>query len=110
MPGKEIKPNTTTLEILVKALCKQGDMDQARDLLMDMARGGVVPPSGFRESVVDIFKKADREEEIEKAFEQKPVPTPTPRAEYQPRSDYRPRNAVAAAQAKQPGFSAAPAV
>lgn len=104
MPDKEIKPNIITFEILVKALCKQGDLDQARDLVMDMARGAVVPSSEFRESVVDIFKKADRQEEIEKAFEEKPAPTPLPR------TDYRPHNAVGTAQVKQPSFSSAPAV
>ncbi|KAL6640956.1 hypothetical protein ACP70R_019137 [Stipagrostis hirtigluma subsp. patula] len=64
MPDKEIKPNTTTFEVLVKAFCKEGDLDRARDLVMDMARGGVVPSPEFRESVVDIFKNADRQEKI----------------------------------------------
>jgi len=110
MPDKEIKPNTITFEILVKALCKEGNLDQARDLVMDMARNGIVPPPEFRESVVDFFKKADRQEEIEKAFEEKPMPTPQPRTEYQLRNEYRSRNAVGAGQAKQPGFSSTPAV
>ena len=110
MPDKEIKPNTATFEILVKALCKEGDLDRARDLVMDMARGGVVPPQEFRESVVDIFKKFDRQEEIEKAFEEKPLPTPHPRTEYQPRTENRPRNAIGVAQGKQLGFSSAPPV
>jgi pentatricopeptide repeat protein len=60
MPDKEIKPNTTTFVILVKALCKEGNLDQARGLVMDMTRGGIVPPPEFRESVADFFKKADR--------------------------------------------------
>jgi hypothetical protein len=77
---------------------------------MDMARGGIVPPLEFRESVADFFKKADRQEEIEKAFEEKPMPTPQPRTEYQLRTEYRSRNALGVVQAKQPGFSSAPVV
>jgi pentatricopeptide repeat protein len=84
MPDKEIKPNTTTFDILVKALCKEGNLDRARDLVVDMARGSVVPPSEFREHVVDIFKNADRQDEIEKAFEEKALPAPQPRVEYRP--------------------------
>lgn len=110
MPDKEIKPNMTTFEILVKALCKEEDLDQARGLVMDMARGGIVPPQGFRESVVNFFKEAGRQEEIEKAFEEKPMPTPQSRTEYQPRTEYHSRNADGTAQIKQPGFSSAPAV
>ncbi|CAL4963231.1 unnamed protein product [Urochloa decumbens] len=110
MPDKEIKPNAATFEILVKALCEEGDLDQARDLVVDMARRGVMPPQLFRESVVDIFKKSDRQEEIEKAFEEKPLPTPQPRIENQLRTKHHPRNAVGGAQAKQPGFSLAPPV
>ncbi|CAO2190626.1 unnamed protein product [Urochloa humidicola] len=110
MPDKEIKPNAKTFEILVKAVCKEGDLDQARDLVMDMARRGVVPPQLFRDCVVDIFKKSDRQEEIEKAFEEKPLPTPQPRTENQPRTEYRSCNAAGVAQVKQPGFSSAPPV
>jgi hypothetical protein len=29
MPDKDIKPNTTTFGILVKALCKEGNLDRA---------------------------------------------------------------------------------
>jgi pentatricopeptide repeat protein len=110
MPDKEIKPNMTTFEILIKALCKEGDLDQARGLVMDMARGSIVPPPEFRESVVNFFKKAGRQEEIEKAFEEKPMPTTQPRTEYQSRTEYHSRNAVGAGQVKQPGFSSASAV
>jgi pentatricopeptide repeat protein len=110
VPDKEIKPNTATFEILVKALCKEGDLDRARDLVMDMVRGGVVPSQEFRDSVVDIFKKSDRQEEIEKAFEEKPLPIPQPRTEYQPRTENRPRNAIGVAQGKEPGFSSGPPV
>jgi pentatricopeptide repeat protein len=34
LPDKEIKPNATTFEILVKALCKEGKLVQARDLVV----------------------------------------------------------------------------
>ncbi|KAG8085315.1 hypothetical protein GUJ93_ZPchr0010g7424 [Zizania palustris] len=68
MSEKEIKPNTTTFDILVNALCKQGNLDRARDMVSDMASGGVASPPEFRESVIDIFKKAGRQEEIEKTF------------------------------------------
>ncbi|VAH53453.1 unnamed protein product [Triticum turgidum subsp. durum] len=87
MPDKEIKPSTATFEILVKASCKEGELDRARDLVRDMARGGVVAPPEFRECIVEIFKTADRQEEIEQAFDEKPVPPPpSPRPEYRPRS------------------------
>lgn len=86
MPDKEIKPNTTTFEILVKALCKERELDRTRDLVRDMSRGGVVAPPEFREFVSEIFKNADRHDEIEKAFEEKPEPPS------QPRPDFRPRN------------------
>jgi pentatricopeptide repeat protein len=101
MPDKEIKPNAATFEILVKALCKEGDLDRARDLVRDMARGAVEPPQELRESVINIFKKSDRQEEIEKAFEEKPLPKPQPRTENQPRTDYRPHNAVGVSQGRQ---------
>jgi hypothetical protein len=42
-----------------------------------MARGGVVSPPEFREDV-------DRQEEIEKAFEEKALSAPQPRVEYRP--------------------------
>ncbi|XP_047065217.1 pentatricopeptide repeat-containing protein At1g10270-like [Lolium rigidum] len=87
MPDKEIKPNTTTFEILVKALCKEGELDRALELVRDMARSGVVAPPEFRETVGEIFKNADRHEEMEKAFEEKPVPLPPkPRPEARPHS------------------------
>ncbi|GJN38075.1 hypothetical protein PR202_gb27084 [Eleusine coracana subsp. coracana] len=83
MPDKEIKPNITTFDLLVKALCKEGNLDRARDVVVGMARGGVVPSLEFREYVVGIFKDADRQEEIEKAFEEKAL-QPQPRVEYRP--------------------------
>jgi pentatricopeptide repeat protein len=87
MSDKEIKPSATTFEILVKAACKEGELDKARDLVRDMARGGVVAPDEFREYTVEVFKNADRQEEIEQAFEEKPVPVqPQPRPEFRPRS------------------------
>ncbi|GJN22917.1 hypothetical protein PR202_gb10526 [Eleusine coracana subsp. coracana] len=73
MPDKEIKPNTTTFDILVKALCKERYLDRARDLVRDMARAGVVDPE-LREYITETFKNANRQEEIERAFEEKPVP------------------------------------
>jgi pentatricopeptide repeat protein len=88
MHDKEIKPNKTTFEILVNTLCKEGELDKALDLVRDMARGGVVaPPTEFCEQIVEIFRNADRQEEIEEAFEEKPVPMPP-----QPRPEYRPRS------------------
>uniref|UniRef100_A0A0E0IUG0 Pentacotripeptide-repeat region of PRORP domain-containing protein n=2 Tax=Oryza nivara TaxID=4536 RepID=A0A0E0IUG0_ORYNI len=96
MPDKEIKPNTTTFETLVNALCKEGDLDKARELVSDMAKGGVTPPPEFRDSVIDIFKNAGRQEEIEKAFEEKPVPLPP-----QPRPEYRPHSSPQ----RLPGFA-----
>jgi hypothetical protein len=52
--------------------------------VVDMARGGVVSPPEFREDVVDIFKNFDRQEEIEKAFEEKALSAPQRRVEYRP--------------------------
>ncbi|KAI5010111.1 hypothetical protein ZWY2020_012248 [Hordeum vulgare] len=98
MSDKEIKPSTGTFEILVKASCKEGELDRARDLVRDMARGGVAAPPEFRECIVEIFRTADRQEEIEQAFEEKPVPPPPP-----PRPEYRPRSVPGFASNQTPG-------
>jgi pentatricopeptide repeat protein len=62
VPDKEMKPKTATFEILVKALCKEGDLDRARDLIMEIVRAAVEPLQEFHEYVIDIFKKSDRQE------------------------------------------------
>lgn len=101
MSDKEIKSNTTTFEILVNALCKTGELDRALDLVRDMARGGVVAPPEFRESVGEIFKNADQDEELEKAFEEKPVPLPPqPRPEVRPHSSPQGQSGFSSSQTR----------
>lgn len=65
MVEREIKRNASSYEILVTGLCKEGELNRARFLLEEMAKGGIRASNELQSCVLESFQTAGRGEEIE---------------------------------------------
>jgi len=69
-PDLKPRPDSFTFETLIGGLCKEGDLDRARDLLEEMLRRSLPLSSQFRQFVTETFAEAGRIAQIEQLFGQ----------------------------------------
>lgn len=68
MGDRDVKPDTTTYELVITALCIEGRLDRSRDLLSDMIKYNVVVTPTLRSTVNEAFGEAGWIDEIERLF------------------------------------------
>lgn len=66
MAERDPKPDATSYDIVIRALCGEGDYDTSLNLLQQMIRYGVGVGSVLKEYVLEVFVKVGRKEEIDR--------------------------------------------
>ncbi|TMX05597.1 hypothetical protein EJD97_016344 [Solanum chilense] len=80
MGEREPKPDVTTYDIVIRALCGEGNYDASSNLVIQTINYGVGLTSSLREFLLESFGNQGRREEIERVFATKPTyfPPSTP--------------------------------
>ncbi|XP_071725570.1 pentatricopeptide repeat-containing protein At1g10270-like [Rutidosis leptorrhynchoides] len=68
MAEKDPKPDATTYDIVIRALCGASDYDTCLNLVEQMIRYGVGVGPVLKEYVLEVFEKVGREEEIDRVL------------------------------------------
>ncbi|PKA59276.1 Pentatricopeptide repeat-containing protein [Apostasia shenzhenica] len=71
MVGEGMKPNAASYEIVISALCKEGDLETGRALLEEMVRSGVSATNELRALLSNSFEMTGRAAEIESLLAEK---------------------------------------
>ncbi|CAN4110762.1 unnamed protein product [Withania somnifera] len=79
MGEREPKPDVTTYDIVIRALCGEGNYDASSNLVTQMINYGVGLTSSLKEFLLEAFGNQGRREEIERVFSTKPTYIPSPR-------------------------------
>ncbi|KAI3810430.1 hypothetical protein L1987_20042 [Smallanthus sonchifolius] len=66
MGERDPKPDATTYDIVIRALCAASDYDTSFSLLQQMVRYGVGVAPVLKEHVLEVFDKVGRREEIDR--------------------------------------------
>nr|XP_016486241.1 PREDICTED: pentatricopeptide repeat-containing protein At1g10270-like isoform X1 [Nicotiana tabacum] len=85
MGEREPKPDVTTYDIVIRALCGEGNYDASSNLVIQMINYGVGLTSALREFLLEAFGNQGRREEIERVFATKPTYFPSSRPSGPPR-------------------------
>nr|XP_016446016.1 PREDICTED: pentatricopeptide repeat-containing protein At1g10270-like isoform X2 [Nicotiana tabacum]XP_016446017.1 PREDICTED: pentatricopeptide repeat-containing protein At1g10270-like isoform X3 [Nicotiana tabacum] len=85
MGEREPKPDVTTYDIVIRALCGEGNYDASSNLVSQMINYGVGLTSALREFLLDAYGNQGRREEIERVFATKPTYFPSSRSSGPPR-------------------------
>nr|GLL23923.1 pentatricopeptide repeat-containing protein At1g10270 isoform X2 [Ipomoea trifida] len=91
MGEREPRPDVMTYDIVIRALCQEGNYDASFNLLSQMVNYGVGLTSAFKEFVLEEFGKQGRRDEIDSLFSRNPTYFPNSR----PRPPQVPRQAAA---------------
>ncbi|XP_049352417.1 pentatricopeptide repeat-containing protein At1g10270 isoform X9 [Solanum verrucosum] len=80
MGEREPKPDVTIYDIVIRALCGEGNYDASSNLVIQTINYGVGLTSSLREFLLESFGNQGRREEIERVFATKPtyIPPSTP--------------------------------
>ncbi|KAJ8529731.1 hypothetical protein K7X08_036566 [Anisodus acutangulus] len=73
MGEREPKTDVTTYDIVIRALCGEGNYDASSNLVIQMINYGVGLTSSLREFLLEAFSNQGRREEIERVFATKPT-------------------------------------
>ncbi|KAM3290973.1 pentatricopeptide repeat-containing protein [Capsicum chacoense] len=109
MAEREPRPDVTTYDIVIRALCGEGNYDASSNLVIQMINYGVGISSSLREFLLETFGNQGRREEIERVLASKPtyIPPPTPPRGQVPWLSQLPRQSAGTSHA--PGQQTSPA-
>ena len=73
MREKGLRPDQTSYSILIRGLCSEMGLDQARCLIDEMLRSGIHVSNELKETVMEAFVRGGRADEINELFADKSV-------------------------------------